>query len=185
MRRLYYLLPIIAFGVLTYFLFGSLHAPPPDQLPSPLVGKPAPSLATPPLDNKAAGFSRGDLAAGHVTVLNVWASWCAPCRLEAPVLSQLKSFDGFALYGLAYKDKPETARRFLAETDNPFSRIDIDADGRAAIDWGVYDVPETFVIDGRGIVRLRYSGPITPDVLSSILLPAIQQARAQRTATKT
>jgi cytochrome c biogenesis protein CcmG/thiol:disulfide interchange protein DsbE len=177
MRRLLYILPFLAFGVLAYFLFDSLRAPPPDQLPSPLVGRPAPNLDVPPLDGEAAGFSRDDLAAGHVTVLNVWASWCAPCRLEAPVLSRLKSVGGFALYGLAYKDRVEPARRFLAETDNPFSRIDLDADGRAAIDWGVYDVPETFVIDGNGIVRLRYSGPITPEVLSQILLPAIQQAK--------
>jgi len=177
MKRLFYILPILLFGALAYFLFDSLRAPPPDQLPSQLIGKHAPPLAVPPLDKDAVGFSRNDLAAGHVTVLNVWASWCAPCRLEAPALSRLKSIGGFALYGLAYKDKPGAARDFLAETNNPFSRVDLDADGRAAIDWGVYDVPETFVLDGKGIVRLRYSGPITPEVLSQVLLPIIEQAK--------
>jgi cytochrome c biogenesis protein CcmG/thiol:disulfide interchange protein DsbE len=184
MKRLLYILPVLAFGVLAYLLFDSLRAPPPDPLPSPLVGKLVPPLTVPPLDKQALGFSHHDLAAGHVTVLNVWASWCAPCRLEAPVLSQLKGLGGFALYGLAYKDGPDAARRFLRETSNPFSRVDLDEDGRAAIDWGVYDVPETFVIDGKGIVRLRYSGPITPDVLSQILLPAIQQAKERTTAGK-
>ncbi len=177
MKRLLYIAPAMVFGVLAYLLFDSLHAPPPDQLPSTLVGKPAPQFALPPLDRESQAFSPRDLSAGRVTVLNVWASWCGPCRLEAPMLQTLGSIPGVVLYGLAYKDKPERARQFLKETGNPFSRIDIDADGRAAIDWGVYDVPETFVIDGMGIVRLRYSGPITPDVLEQVLLPAIAQAK--------
>src|SRR5690242_14501210 len=137
MKRLLYALPIVAFGVLAYFLFDTLHTPPPDQLPSALVGRRAPALAAAPLGKVSPPFSRKDLEAGHVTVLNVWASWCAPCRLEAPALSRLKRIGGFQLYGLAYKDKPESARRFLAETSNPFGRVDLDADGRAAIDWGV------------------------------------------------
>jgi cytochrome c biogenesis protein CcmG/thiol:disulfide interchange protein DsbE len=176
MKRLLYAVPVAAFGMLAYLLFDSLYAPPHDQLPSALLGKPAPSFSLPPLDS-AAAFNRGDLTAGHVTVLNVWASWCVPCRLEAPVLNRLKQIGGVALYGLVYKDKPERARQFLRETGNPFSRINLDSRGRAAIDWGVYDVPETFVIDRRGVVRLRYSGPITDDVLSHVLLPAIEKAR--------
>ncbi len=94
------------------------------------------------------------------------------------MLNRLKQIGGMALYGLVYRDKPERARQFLRETGNPFSRINLDSRGRAAIDWGVYDVPETFVIDGRGLVRLRYSGPITDDVLSHVLLPAIEKARS-------
>jgi cytochrome c biogenesis protein CcmG/thiol:disulfide interchange protein DsbE len=177
MKRLLYILPILAFGVLAWFLFASLSGPAPDQLPSALVDKPAPPLALPPLDQGATAFGRGDLASGHVTVVNVWASWCVPCRLEAPMLDRLKMVNGVTLYGLVYKDKPEKARAFLNEVGNPFSRLDLDSGGRAAIDWGVYDVPETFVIDGKGIVRLRYSGPITEDVLTETLLPAIEQAR--------
>lgn len=178
MKRLVYILPVLAFGGLAYLLFHSLSSPPPDELPSALIGKPAPPLSLPPLDARAKGFSRTDLAAGRVTVINVWASWCVPCREEAPALIQLAKLPGVALVGLVYKDKAGKARAFLDEVGNPFARIDADSSGRAAIDWGVYDVPETFVIDGRGIVRLRYSGPITPDVLSSTILPAIESARA-------
>ena len=179
MKRLLYIVPILAFGVLAWFLFASLNGSPPDQLPSALVDKPAPPIALPPLDKNTKPFTQSDLASGHVTVMNVWASWCVPCRLEAPMLDRLKALKGVALYGLVYKDQADKARAFLNEVGNPFSRLDLDLGGRAAIDWGVYDVPETFVIDGRGIVRLRYSGPITEDVLRDTILPAIAQARRQ------
>jgi cytochrome c biogenesis protein CcmG/thiol:disulfide interchange protein DsbE len=174
-----YIVPILVFGTFAYLLFESLHAPPHDQLPSALLGRPSPAVALPGLDRNAVAFGNADLAAGHVTVLNVWASWCVPCRLEAPLLDRVKRLSGVALYGLVYKDKPDKAREFLREAGNPFSRIDLDAHGRTAIDWGVYDVPETFVIDGKGIVRLRFSGPVTEDVLKEVLLPAIEQARGQ------
>jgi cytochrome c biogenesis protein CcmG, thiol:disulfide interchange protein DsbE len=163
LKRLLYIVPILAFGVLAYVLFASLNGPPPDQLPSALVDKPAPPIALPPLDADSKSFNRSDLTSGHVTVMNVW----------------LKSLDGVALYGLVYKDQASRARAFLSEVGNPFSRLDLDLRGRAAIDWGVYDVPETFVINGKGIVRLRYSGPITEDVLKQTVLPAIEQARRQ------
>ena len=179
MKRLLYIVPILAFGALAYFLFASLNGPPPDQLPSALVDKPSPPITLPPLDKSATAFSRNDLTSGDVTVMIVWASWCVPCRLEAPMLDRLKAVNGVALYGLVYKDRPEKARAFLNEVGNPFERIDLDLSGRAAIDWGVYDVPETFVIDGKGVVRLRYSGPITEDVLRDTMLPAIEQARRQ------
>jgi cytochrome c biogenesis protein CcmG/thiol:disulfide interchange protein DsbE len=185
MTRVLYLVPAALFVGLCYLLFASLRSPPPNELPSPLIGRAAPALKLPSLDEHAAAFTRADLLAGHVTVINVWASWCAPCREEAPVLASLAGLDGVALYGIVYKDKPLLARTFLAETGNPFSRLDLDADGRAGIDWGVYDVPETFVVDGRGIVRLRYSGPITPDVLTGTVLPAIEAARqAQSSAAR-
>ena len=177
MKRLLYIAPLAAFAVLAYFLFNSLGAPPPDQLPSALIGKPAPRFVLPRLDTESIGFTRSDLAAGHVTVLNVWASWCAPCRLEAPILERFKRMAGVRLYGLAYKDKAGNARQFLNETGTPFDRIDLDRDGRVAIEWGVYDVPETFIIDGNGIVRLRYSGPITSDTLDQVFVPAIEGAR--------
>ena len=180
MRRLVYLVPVALFAALSLVLYFSLRSLPPNELPSPLVGHPAPPLALPALDAQTAPFGRSDLAAGHVTIVNVWASWCAPCREEAPVLAGLDGLDGVVLYGLVYKDKPDKARGFLSELGNPFARIDLDADGRAGIEWGVYDVPETFVIDGKGIVRLRYSGPITPDVLSQVLLPAVEAARQPR-----
>ena len=179
MKRLLYVIPVILFAILAYLLFDSLYAPPHDQLPSALLNKPAPEFSLPPLDGKAAGFTRADLTTGHVTVLNVWASWCVPCRLEAPTLNRVKQLDGVVLYGLVYKDKAGQARQFLQENGNPFARIDLDFRGRAALDWGVYDVPETFVIDGKGLIRLRYSGPITEDVLTGTLLPAIEAARTK------
>lgn len=180
MKRLLYALPVLIFGILAYLLFDALYAPPPDQLPSALIGKPAPQFSLPPLDRGASGFSRADLSEGHVTVLNVWASWCVPCRLEAPILQRLKNVSGVQLFGLAYKDQPAAARRFLRETGNPFDRVGLDLRGRAAIEWGVYDVPETFVVDGKGVVRLRYSGPITPDVLNGLIVPAIERAQSGR-----
>ena len=179
MKRLLYVIPVALFGILAYLLFDSLYAPPHDQLPSAVLNKPAPQFSLPPLDSKTKGFTRADLTTGHVTVLNVWASWCVPCRLEAPMLNRVKQLGGVAIYGLVYKDKADQARQFLQENGNPFARIDLDSRGRAAIDWGVYDVPETFVIDGKGLVRLRYSGPITEDVLTGTLLPAIEAARAK------
>lgn len=178
MKRLIYIAPILVFAGLAFLLFRSLFAPPPDQLPSALIGKPAPALALRSLYPDTVPFGRSDLVAGHVTVLNVWASWCVPCRLEAPALKTLAQNRAVQVYGLVYKDDAEKARLFLAEVGNPFSRIDLDNDGRVAVDWGVYDVPETFVIDGHGIVRLRYSGALTPEVLSSTILPAIEAARA-------
>src|SRR5208283_407773 len=128
---------------------------------------------------KATAFAPQDLAAGHVTVLNVWASWCVPCRAEAPALAELAARKGVALYGLVYKDTPAKARTFLDETGDPYQRIDLDRDGEAGIEWGVAGVPETFVIDGKGIVRLRYAGPLVGSAFGEILLPAIERARRE------
>jgi cytochrome c biogenesis protein CcmG, thiol:disulfide interchange protein DsbE len=178
MKRLLYVIPIAAFAILVIGFFVGLKGPAPSELPSMLVDKPAPALALPPLDNQATAFTPKDLAAGHVTVLNVFASWCVPCRVEAPGLAQIAALRGVALYGLVYRDTPEKARAFLDGVGNPFARIDLDGDGRAGIEWGVYGVPETFVIDGKGIVRLRYPGPLIGDALTKIVLPAIQTARA-------
>src|SRR6201986_5125751 len=119
-----------------------------------LVGKPAPVTPLPALDAQAQSFGPADLRSGHVTVVNVFASWCAPCREEAPMLQTLAQMKSISLYGMVQKDTPAKARAFLADFGNPFQRIDLDADGRASIEWGVYGVPETFVIDGKGIIRL-------------------------------
>jgi cytochrome c biogenesis protein CcmG, thiol:disulfide interchange protein DsbE len=180
MRWVYFIPTILFFalvGLLGWNLIQSRDVPQ-DQQPSALLDKPAPRLALPPLDAKTDAFGARDLASGHVTVLNVWASWCVPCRAEAPALAQLAGVKGIALYGLVYKDTPAKARAYLDETGNPYARIDLDGDGEAGIDWGVTGVPETFVIDGKGIVRLRYAGPLVGSALSEIVLPAI--ARAQK-----
>lgn len=178
MRRVFYILPVLAFVGIAYLFFHSLNGPPPDELPSALIDKPAPATNLPPLDEAARGFTSADLRAGHVTVLNIWASWCVPCRAEAPALATLSQLNGVALYGMVYEDKPAAAREFLKESGNPFSRIDLDRSGRAGIEWGIYGVPETFVIDANGIVRLRYAGPIVGNTLDTIILPAIARARA-------
>lgn len=178
MSRWIYLLPIGGFAVLAFFLFKSLWGPPPDLVPSVLVNKPAPRLALPGLDEKSAAFTTADLTAGHVSVVNVFASWCAPCRTEADELLELSKLPGIALYGMSQKDKPAATRAFLDEVGNPFSRISRDDDGHASIEWGVYGVPETYVVDGKGIIRLKYVGPLSDAVLRQQVLPAIKAAQA-------
>ena len=176
--RWFYFLPAILFvGLVAVFALSLVHYSPTG--PSPLLDKPAPGLTLPRLDAKATAFGPKDLAAGHVTVLNVWASWCVPCRAEAPALEELAARKDVALYGLVYKDAPVKARAFLDETGNPYRRIDLDADGRAGIEWGITGVPETFVIDGHGIVRMHYAGPLVGSALTEIVLPAIARAQNQ------
>ncbi|MEI9991087.1 MAG: DsbE family thiol:disulfide interchange protein [Rhizomicrobium sp.] len=174
MKRLFYILPVLAFLGLGWFLYASLRTPPPAAMPSALLGKPAPALTLPPLDAKAQGFGPSDLA-GRVTLVNLFASWCIPCREEAGELAELARARGVRLIGIAYKDKPEAARAFLDEYGNPFERIGLDADGRAGIEWGISGVPETFVLDRHGIVRGRF-GPLTPDGMVMDILPAIASA---------
>ena len=181
MNRLVYIVPVLVFAAIAAFFFAGLRERArvaPDELPSVLVGKPAPVTSLPALDAQAKAFSPADLRSGHVSVVNVFASWCAPCREEAPTLRALSQLKGVALYGMVQKDTPQKARAFLADVGNPYSRIDLDADGRASIEWGVYGVPETFIIDRNGIIRLRYAGPITADALANTILPAIESAQS-------
>ena len=176
-----YILPALGFAALAGFLFYAMHLEeknPDAALPSALVGKAVPPMELPPLDGAAQGFGPRELSAGHVSVVNVFASWCVPCHAEAPLLATLGHRPDFALYGLVQKDSPAKIRAFLAENGNPFQRIALDADGRASIEWGVYGVPETFVVDGHGIVRARIVGEITQAVLDTQLLPAVRAARA-------
>ena len=178
MKRLVYLLPVAGFAVLAFFLFKSLWSPAPDLVPSVLINKPAPRLALPGLDAQTAAFTPADLAGGHVSVVNVFASWCAPCRTETGQLETVSQMPGVALYGMTQKDKPAATRAFLDEVGNPFARIARDDDGRASIEWGVYGVPETYVVDGKGVIRLKYVGALTDDVLRDQLVPAIKAAQA-------
>ncbi len=176
MKRLFYIAPVAAFVALAWILFASLHPHPSSAIATVLQGRPAPRLALPPLDARTQGLQPADLAApGRVTLVNVFASWCIPCREEAPQLAQLARARGVRLVGIAYKDAPGAARAFLDEYGDPYERIGLDADGRAGIEWGISGVPETFVIDGRGIVRGRF-GPLGPDELVADLLPAIAAA---------
>ncbi|MDE2462168.1 MAG: DsbE family thiol:disulfide interchange protein [Alphaproteobacteria bacterium] len=177
MRRLLYVLPVLLFAGIAYFLFRGLIAPPPMDLPSVLINKPVPRDQMRALGGSIAGFTPKDLSDGHVTVVNFFASWCVPCREEAPVLPLIRSLKGVRLYGVAYKDMPAQAQKFLSETGNPFNRLDIDEAGRAGIDWGITGVPETFVVNGQGIVLLRFQGPLTPRIIRTQLLPVIQNAQ--------
>lgn len=176
MRRLLFLIPVLAIvAMATLFFFRDFGAPAPDT-PSPLIGRSAPTVLLPALDRAAKRFTSADLRAGHVSVVNVWASWCTPCRAEAGELADITRSRRAELYGIVLEDNSAAARRFLKETGDPFARLDLDADGRELMAWGIYGVPETFVIDGRGIVRLRYAGPIVPDALANVIIPAIESA---------
>jgi cytochrome c biogenesis protein CcmG, thiol:disulfide interchange protein DsbE len=179
-RRLVYILPVLGFLVVAGFLYFGLNKArytPPDILPSVLINQPAPALALAPLNPDNPGFSRADLAAGKVTVVNFFASWCAPCRIEAPMLLQLSDNPEFRLVGVAYKDKRADTEAFLVEGGNPFAAIVADDEGRTAIDWGVTAAPETFVVDGKGVIRYRYQGALSPEVVRRELMPAIKAAQ--------
>lgn len=178
MKRLVYILPVLGFVAIAAFLYRGLFLVSPQvSLPSVLIDKPAPPIALPPLPGHA-GFSRADLARGEVTVVNFFASWCPPCRIEGPELMKLSQQGGFRLVGVAYKDKAEATQEFLNLTGNPFTAIVADDQGLTAIDWGVTAAPETFVIDGKGVIRFKYNiGPLTPEVVRDQLLPAIEAAK--------
>ena len=178
MKRLVYILPVAAFAVIAFFMFRGLLSPTaPSVIPSALINKPAPQRVLPPLDAKASGFGPEDLSAGKVIVVNVFSSTCVPCRLEAPMLNRLAAMPGMTLYGLVWEDKPEAARKFLDEVGNPFSRIGLDLDGSIGRDWGIYGWPETYVVDGTGIIRLKIVGELTERVVQQQLLPAIEKAK--------
>ena len=175
MKRLIYVLPVIGFLVVAGVLFRSLFLSP-TFLPSTLIDKPAPMLEIAALDEQTQGFGPKQLAGGHVSVINVFGSWCAECHVEAPAMMQLAQEKGFELYGLVQRDTPQQIRAFLAQTGNPFSRIANDVDGRAGIEWGVYGAPETFVVDGKGVIRYKMLGPLDAKRLKDELLPAIRAA---------
>jgi len=178
--------PFLIFAALTGLFLIALFSGDPSKLPSALLGKPVPSFTLPPIEglrrgaNPVPGFGATDLAQGRVSLINVWASWCAPCHQEHPFLTALGARGGFDLYGLSYKDEAIAARRFLGRYGNPFIAVGQDRTGRVAIDWGVYGVPETFIVDGAGTIVYKHVGPIDDEVIAQRLLPAIARA-AERT----
>jgi len=182
-RRVIVLIPLIAFLALAALFMYRLGAGDPSRIPSALIGQPAPQTSLPAL----AGLERsgqpvpgldGAGFKGEVTLLNVWASWCVPCRDEAPLLMTLAADQRIRVVGITYKDQPDNARRFLGRFGNPFAANGVDGNGRAAIEWGVYGVPETFVIGRDGRIAYKLIGPITPDNLEKALKPAIEKALA-------
>lgn len=172
MKKFIFLIPVAVFLGITGFFYAGLQDGPPNVLPSPLVGKQSPDFEMDALAPEFTSFTSEDLASGKPVLVNFWASWCAPCRLEAPILEELAEREGMTLYGIAYKDEADFARKFLEEFGNPFVHIAADDDGRGGIEWGLTGVPETFVVDGDGIIRAHFAGPLTDDVVDDIILPA-------------
>jgi cytochrome c biogenesis protein CcmG, thiol:disulfide interchange protein DsbE len=170
-RRWVFVLPVGVFGLLTlgFYIGLQVHT---DVLPSPLIDQPAPHFALPPLGKDQPGFSSTDLK-GHVSLVNAFASWCAPCREEHPTLAALARTGRVPIYGIDYKDRPEAARAWLDALGDPYARIGADAYGRTGIEWGVYGVPETFLIDRSGRVRYKHVGPLTEADLEDTLLPLV------------
>jgi len=180
-RRLIVLVPLVVFLALAALFFFRLGAGDPSRIPSALIGRPVPDTNLPPLsgllrDGAAVpGLTSPDFT-GHVTLVNVWASWCVPCHDEAPLLMRLADDKRIRLVGINYKDQPDNARRFIGRHGNPFAAVGVDVNGRSSIDWGVYGVPETFVVGRDGRIAFKLVGPITPDNLETTLRPALEKA---------
>ena len=180
MRSLRYVVPVLLFLVVAGFLLVGLDRNP-SEIPSPLIGKAAPAWSLPrlvPIGERAgkaadAASLEGASLKGAPYLLNVWASWCAPCLQEHPLLIELANRKVLPIVGVNYKDKPEDARAWLARHGNPFAAIVADREGRTAIDFGVYGVPETFLVDAQGVIRFKHIGPLTGEVVRGRLLPAI------------
>lgn len=168
-----FLLPLSIFFVLAGFLGYGLTLNP-REVPSPFIGKPAPDFRVPQLHDKEKSFSPVDMK-GRVWLLNVWASWCVSCRQEHPLLVELSKLGSVNLLGLNYKDQREAGIAWLKDHGNPYALSAWDIDGKIGIDYGVYGVPETFVVDRQGIIRHKHIGPLTPEALQTKILPLIRE----------
>jgi cytochrome c biogenesis protein CcmG, thiol:disulfide interchange protein DsbE len=172
--RLIYLLPALIFAGLAVLFLVRLYSGDPSRIPSALIGRPVPAFQLGALEGLQAngqpvpGLAAADLK-DRTTIVNVWASWCGPCRQEHPVLMDLAKETGIRVVGINYKDNPENARRFLGALGNPFAAVGVDPNGRTAIDWGVYGVPETFIVGPDGTIRYKHVGPLTPETLPSFM----------------
>jgi cytochrome c biogenesis protein CcmG/thiol:disulfide interchange protein DsbE len=174
MRRLLYALPILLLVLFAWLAWRGL-APDhdPSALPSALIGKPAPQFDLPPLDPAAQRLASADVA-GHVAVINFFASWCLPCKAEHPLLFQLGKDYGVPVYGIAFKDKPEATAAYIKEMGSPYAKIGVDESGRTSLDFGLMGVPETFILDKTGIVRYRLPMPLDPDRLRDEVGPLLK-----------
>lgn len=175
-KRWKYLAPLALFLILLGFLVVGLNLNP-REVPSPLIGKPAPAFDLPRLDDPTQRISKRDLA-GKVWILNVWASWCVACREEHPVLVEFARRRMVPIYGLNYKDERGNAMQWLSRLGNPYDMSLSDTDGRVGINFGVYGVPETFIIDKQGVIRFKQIGPVTPEVLRDRIEPLIRELNA-------
>jgi cytochrome c biogenesis protein CcmG, thiol:disulfide interchange protein DsbE len=177
-RRLgFALVPVVIFTGLALLFWRGLYGNP-SELPSVLIGKPVPVFSLPSIEGSdIPGFASADLGTGSISVVNIWASWCGPCRLEHPVLTELAKRGDIRLYGINNKDKAENARRFLGTLGQPFAAIGADINGRTTIDWGSYGVPETFIVDGKGIIRFKWIGPLSPEMMMGVFADEIEKAK--------
>jgi len=180
-RRLLVLVPLAVFIALVLLFAVRLFSGDPSRIPSALIGHPAPQTTLPPVaglehDGKPVPGIEPASFKGAVTLVNVWASWCVPCHDEAPLLVQLAQDQRLRIVGINYKDEPENARRFLGRYGNPFSAAGADPNGRAAIEWGVYGVPETFIVGRDGRIAYKLVGPLTPENLEATIKPEIERA---------
>ena len=175
MKALKFLIPLLVFLVLAGFCaYALVQNHDPHEVPSPLIDKPAPEFALTRLDHPGQTIRRADML-GKVWMLNVWASWCEACRDEHPYLVEFAKLKALPIYGLDYKDQREPAQAWLAERGNPYDASLFDESGRVGIDFGVYGVPETFVIDKRGVIRFKQIGPLTPEVIEKRILPLLKE----------
>ncbi|CAN0374440.1 unnamed protein product [Discosporangium mesarthrocarpum] len=181
MTRAFVILPLAAFvAVIAVFawllLFAEDGARDASTIPSALIGQPVPDFTLPPVDPSIpGGFATADLR-GEPAIVNVFASWCVPCLAEHPLIAALAK-QGWRVYGLNHKDKPEDARRWLDTHGNPYTAIGADDDGRASIEWGVTGVPETFIVDAEGVIRFKWAGPLTPDLVANKLQPVLDTVK--------
>lgn len=180
-RRWTVALPLLVFAALAGLFWYALHTGDPSRLPSAMIGKPVPEFSLAPLEGlkdedgtTMPSFGSEDLATGKPTIVNVFASWCVPCLEEHPLLMALAKDKSVRLYGINYKDNPSSARRFLGRYGNPFARVGIDSSGRTAIDFGVYGVPETYVISSDGKIAYRHVGPLTETAIKEKILPLVE-----------
>ena len=179
MRRLLFIVPVLLFvGIVIYFATPLLRGIDPSVIPSPLIDKPVPAFELPPLPGYQKGVSSADLT-GQVQIVNIFASWCIPCRAEAPALMALKNMN-IPIQGIDQKDKPADALEYLSELGNPYVAIGMDIDRKVSIDWGAYGAPETFIIDAKGRIRYKQAAPITQDDIDNTIVPMINQLRAEK-----
>jgi cytochrome c biogenesis protein CcmG/thiol:disulfide interchange protein DsbE len=180
-RRLFVLIPLALFAALAALFLYRLGAGDPSRIPSALIGRPVPETTLPAVEGltrdnaPVPGITPADLKGG-VTLVNVWASWCVPCHDEAPLLMKMAEDKRYRIVGINQKDNPDNARRFLGRYGNPYAAVGADSNGRASIDWGVYGVPETFVVGKDGRIAYKLVGPITTDNIETTLKPAIAKA---------
>ena len=180
------LLPLIIFSAIAAVFWLALQKGDPGKLPSTFIGRQAPEVSLPPLDGlrergaPVPGFSTSDLHTGTPTLVNFFASWCGPCVQEHPLLMQLAKKHGLRIHGVNYKDPPPGGRRFLGRYGNPYKAVGTDANGRVAIEWGVYGMPETFLVDGSGKIVFKHVGPLTSAVVEMALLPVLSRVHQSK-----